>query len=100
MTDFYKMMEEVNELHSTINQYRKEGRYEEATALATDNRAALAKRRSLTSAQKQFRALRNDMELIRRSKELTADEKRTRINNMLARRNNLAARMIRRFEEQ
>ena len=93
-------MQEVDELQSTINQYRKEGRYEEAAALASDNRAALAKRKSLTSAQRQFRALRNDMELVRRSKVLSADEKRERINNMLARRNNLASKMIQRFETQ
>lgn len=100
MTDFYKLLEQVNSLQATINRYRKEGRYEDATELQQENRQALAGRQQLNAAQKQFRALRNEMQLIMRDRTLTAEGKRERIDRLLARRNNLASQMIHRFEMQ
>ncbi|GAA4493425.1 LPD38 domain-containing protein [Pseudaeromonas paramecii] len=100
MTDFYKLLEQVNSLQATINRYRKEGRYEDATELLQENRQALAGRQQLNAAQKQFRALRNEMQLIMRDRTLTAEGKRERVDRLLARRNNLASQMIHRFEMQ
>ena len=100
MTDFYKLLEQVNSLQATINRYRKEGRYEDATELLQENRQALSGRQQLNAAQKQFRALRNEMQLIMRDRTLTAEGKRERIDRLLARRNNLASQMIHRFEMQ
>lgn len=99
MSDYYDMLGQVSELYSTIRQYQKEGRTEDARKLIEENRAELAKRPALTTAQKQFRALRNEMELINRSKILTADQKRERLDRLLERRNNLASKLVSRFGE-
>ena len=97
MTDFYQLLDEANQIYYTARQYQKEGHVEEAQELLNDNRNKLAGRKSLTEAQKQFRQIRNEMELIQRDRNLNSDEKRDRIDRLLSKRNNFAAKLIKRF---
>ena len=60
-------------------------------------RNKLAGRKTMTNAQKQFRQIRNEMELIQRDRNLNSDQKRERIDRLLSKRNNFAAKLIKRF---
>ena len=97
MTDFYQLLDEANQVYSTIRQYQKEGRMGDAQEMLEENRNKLAGRKTLTNAQKQFRQIRNEMELIQRDRNLNSDEKRERIDRLLSKRNNFAAKLIKRF---
>lgn len=98
MQDFYRMVDEANQVYDTILQYRKEGRIDEASALLEENKTKLAGRKTLNKAQLQFRALRNEMSLIQRDKLLNSEQKRDRLDRLLKRRNDFAAQLIQRFE--
>ena len=97
MTDFYQLLDEANQVYATIRQYQKEGRMEDAQELLQDNRSKLAGRKALSNAQKQFRAIRNEIELIQRDRNLNSDQKREHIDRLLSKRNNFAAKLIKRF---
>ena len=97
MTDFYQLLDEANQVYSTIRQYQKEGRMGDAQEMLEENRNKLAGRKTMTNAQKQFRQIRNEMELIQRDRNLNSDEKRERIDRLLSKRNNFAAKLIKRF---
>ena len=97
MTDFYQLLDEANQVYYTARQYQKEGQVEEAQELLNDNRNKLAGRKTLTNAQKQFRQIRNEMELIQRDRILTSEQKRARIDVLLEKRNNFASKLIDRF---
>jgi hypothetical protein len=97
MTDFYQLLDESNQIYATIRQYNKEGRTDDARELLDENRTKLAGRKSMSHAQKQFTALRNEITLIQRDRILNSDEKRQRIDKLLARRNNMASNLMQRF---
>lgn len=97
MTDFYQLLDESNQVYSTIRQYQKEGRMGDAREMLEENRNKLAGRKTMTNAQKQFRQIRNEMELIQRDRNLNSDQKRERIDRLLSKRNNFAAKLIKRF---
>lgn len=89
MEEFYRMLNEVNQLKRTVDQYRSEGLTEKANELLEEQGGILKSRRSLSRTQQQIRVVRNKIELIQRDRTLTAEEKRRRIDEMLARRNDL-----------
>lgn len=89
MEEFYRMLNEVNQLKRTVDQYRSEGLTDKASELLEEQGGILKSRRSLSRTQQQVRVVRNRIELIQRDRTLTAEEKRRRIDEMLARRNDL-----------
>jgi len=81
-TDFYNMMNEVNQLSATINAYKKEGRGDKAAELMRDNAQKLSTKRVLSNTNKQVRKLRKQIGVISRSN-LSASDKRKRVNMLL-----------------
>ncbi|MEL1213773.1 LPD38 domain-containing protein [Aeromonas caviae] len=94
MEEFYRMLNEVNQLKRTVDQYRSEGLTDKARELLEEQGGILKARRSLSRTQQQIRVVRNKIELIQRDRTLTAEEKRRRIDEMLARRNDLVYQAV------
>lgn len=94
MEEFYRMLNEVNQLKRTVDQYRSEGLTEKVNELLEEQGGILKSRRSLSRTQQQIRVVRNKIELIQRDRTLTAEEKRRRIDEMLARRNDLVYQAV------
>ncbi|TNI07429.1 hypothetical protein CF104_03905 [Aeromonas jandaei] len=94
MEQFYQMLNEVNQLKRTVDQYRSEGLTDKAKELLDEQGRILRSRSSLSRTQQQIRVLRNNIELLQRDKVLSADEKRRRIDALLARRNDLVYRAV------
>ncbi|WP_165707477.1 LPD38 domain-containing protein [Pectobacterium polaris] len=94
--DFYRMMTEANQINSTINSYRKQGRQDEANELLQDNREKLSQRKAFTATQKQVKQLNDQIELTRIDRILTADQKRERIDRLMAKRNMLIQQTVKR----
>ncbi|CAB5657639.1 DNA primase TraC [Aeromonas hydrophila] len=95
MEEFYRMLNEVNQLKRTVAQYRSEGLTEKANELLDGQGGILKSRLSLSRTQQQVRVVRNKIELIQRDRTLAAEEKRRRIDALLARRNNLVYQAVR-----
>lgn len=94
--DFYRMMTQVNQINSTINSYRKQGRIEDAQELQAENRDKLSQRKGLTATQTEIRQLNNRIELVRIDRLLTAEQKRERIDRFMAQRNKLVQQAVER----
>ncbi|HGM6885884.1 TPA: hypothetical protein ACKQDQ_001949 [Serratia marcescens] len=94
--DFYRMMTQVNQIQSTINSYRKQGRIEDAQELQAENREKLSQRKELTATQTELRQLKNRIELVRIDRILTAEQKRERIDRFMAQRNKLVQQAVER----
>lgn len=94
MEEFYRMLNEVNQLKRTVDQYRSEGLTDKARELLEEQGGILKSRRSLSRTQQQVRVVRNKIELIQRDKTMAAEEKRRRIDEMLARRNDLVLQAV------
>ncbi len=94
MEEFYRMLNEVNQLKRTVDQYRSEGLTDKANELLEEQGGILKSRRSLSRTQQQVRVVRNRIELIQRDRTMTAEEKRRRIDEMLARRNDLVYQAV------
>lgn len=94
--DFYRMMTEANQINSTINSFRKQGRGDDANELIEDNRGKLSQRQGLTATQKQVKALNAQIEMMRRDRILTADQKREKIDRLMATRNKLVQQAVER----
>lgn len=94
MEEFYRMLNEVNQLKRTVDQYRSEGLTDKANELLDEQGGILKSRRSLSRTQQQVRVVRNKIELIQRDKIMTAEEKRRRIDELLSRRNDLVYQAV------
>ncbi|HDL7460361.1 TPA: hypothetical protein PXN49_000919 [Yersinia enterocolitica] len=94
--DFYRMMTEANQINSTINSFRKQGRGDDASELIEDNRGKLSQRQGLTATQKQVKALNAQIEMMRRDRILTAEQKREKIDRLMATRNKLVQQAVER----
>ncbi|HDI3147810.1 TPA: hypothetical protein PMB01_001632 [Vibrio cholerae] len=97
LDDFYKMMSEAEELYRTVNDFRKEGRFERANELLEERGQILNARKPLKDTQKLIKQLNNEVNLILRDGILTAEEKRERITRKLQQRNALVAQAVRRI---
>lgn len=95
MEEFYRMINEVNQLKRTIDQYRGEGEDDKADELLEEQGGILKARRHLSRTQQQIRVLRNHIELLLRDRTLSAEEKRQRIDRLLASRNTLVNNTVR-----
>ncbi|MHC9247752.1 LPD38 domain-containing protein [Aeromonas jandaei] len=94
MEQFYQMLNEVNQLKRTIDQYRSEGLTDKANELLDEQGGILKSRRSLSRTQQQVRVVRNKIELIQRDRTMNSEEKRRRIDELLARRNDLVYQAV------
>ncbi|KFN19053.1 LPD38 domain-containing protein [Aeromonas bestiarum] len=94
MEEFYRMLNEVNQLKRTVDQYRSEGLTDKVNELLEEQGGILKSRRSLSRTQQQVRVVRNKIELIQRDKTMAAEEKRRRIDELLARRNDLVYQAV------
>jgi hypothetical protein len=94
MEEFYRMLNEVNQLKRTVDQYRSEGLTDKANELLEEQGGILKSRRSLSRTQQQVRVVRNKIELLQRDRTLAAEEKRRRIDELLARRNDLVYQAV------
>ncbi|WP_421257654.1 LPD38 domain-containing protein [Aeromonas sp. 600886] len=94
MEQFYQMLNEVNQLKRTVDQYRSEGLDDKANELLEEQGGILKSRLSLSRTQQQVRVVRNKIELIQRDRTMNAEEKRKRIDELLARRNDLVYRAV------
>ncbi|MCQ4052373.1 LPD38 domain-containing protein [Aeromonas sp. SG16] len=94
MEQFYQMLNEVNQLKRTIDQYRSEGLTDKANELLDEQGGILKSRRSLSRTQQQVRVVRNKIELIQRDRTMNAEDKRRRIDELLARRNDLVYQAV------
>ncbi|MEH8151374.1 LPD38 domain-containing protein [Aeromonas caviae] len=94
MEEFYRMLNEVNQLKRTVDQYRSEGLTDKARELLEEQGGILKSRRSLSRTQQQVRVVRNKIELIQRDRTMSADEKRRRIDGLLSRRNDLVYQAV------
>ncbi|AZU47968.1 hypothetical protein C3B79_2197 [Aeromonas hydrophila] len=92
--EFYQMLNEVNQLKRTVDQYRSEGLPDRANELLDEQGGILKSRRSLSRTQQQVRVVRNRIELIQRDRTMNAEEKRRRIDELLARRNDLVYQAV------
>lgn len=95
MEDFYRMLNEVNQLKRTVDQYRGEGEDDKADELLEEQGGILKARRHLSLTQQQIRVLRSHIELLQRDRTLSAEEKRQRIDRLLASRNTLVYNTVR-----
>lgn len=94
MEEFYRMLNEVNQLKRTVDQYRSEGLTDKADELLDEQGGILKSRSSLSRTQQQVRVVRNKIELIQRDRTMNAEEKRRRIDELLARRNDLVYQAV------
>ncbi|CAD7530569.1 hypothetical protein KBAH04_17990 [Aeromonas hydrophila] len=94
MEQFYQMLNEVNQLKRTVDQYRSEGLTDKANELLDEQGGILKSRSSLSRTQQQVRVVRNRIELIQRDRTLAAEEKRRRIDELLSRRNDLVYQAV------
>lgn len=94
MEEFYRMLNEVNQLKRTVDQYRSEGLTDKANELLDEQGGILRSRSSLSRTQQQIRVLRNRIELLQRDRVLSAEEKRRRIDELLSRRNDLVYQAV------
>ena len=94
--DFYKMMTEASEVYSTVRDYRRQGRVEDAMELARENQGKLAARQVLNHTQTQVRQLNQRIEMIKASKTLTPDQKRAQIDKAFDARNKLVQMVVKR----
>jgi len=94
--DFYKMMTEASEVYSTVRDYRKQGRVDDANELARENTGKLAARTVLNHTQTQVRQLNQRIEMIKASKQLTPDQKREQIDKAFDARNKLVQMVVKR----
>lgn len=99
MEQFYQMLNEVNQLKRTVDQYRSEGLDDKANELLDEQGGILKSRRSLSRTQQQVRVVRNKIELIQRDRTMNAEEKRKRIDELLARRNDLVYQAVNKNRE-
>ena len=92
-TDFYDMLQEVEQLHRTVRSYAKEGKVDEARALLEENRDKLRHRPALGFARQQLGNVRKQMDAVYRDTAMSAEAKREKLNTLQARANTIARRV-------
>jgi hypothetical protein len=87
----YTMLEEANEIFSTINRYREQGRASDARELLVNNRDKLAARTRLNRIATRVRAVNNQMQMVLYNPSMSPAVKRERLDVLTARKNELTA---------
>ena len=91
-TDFYNALKEAREVYATVTDYRREGRAEDAQALAKENMGALRARPRLETTQERLSGIRKQIGAVMRDTSLSGAEKRQRIEALRERSNQIARR--------
>ena len=73
---------EVDQIHRTINSYRKTGERDKAKELRDDSKAKLRQRKRLQAAKKRLRTIKEKMERTKRNRLLTPEQKRERLDKL------------------
>lgn len=94
----YEMLDESNQIYSTINRLRRETRFEEANALQQANRSKLAVRARLNNIATRVRNVNAQIRIIQHNKALSPQEKRERIDLLIERKNRFT-RQVQKFED-
>jgi len=86
LTKLYNLTSDLNQINSTINDYRVLGKREEARELLADNRSKLRFRKALNRTKTKISKINRRIERILASTTLTAEQKRSQINNLSQRK--------------
>jgi N12 class adenine-specific DNA methylase/GGDEF domain-containing protein len=95
--EFYEMTVETAKIYSTIKEYRKRGRKEDADTMLRENLAKLRARPQLAAVQKRLQDINNRIRLVWSSRELTREEKQSRVDKLNAERNRLQKLAVERY---
>jgi hypothetical protein len=94
-TQFYEMLREAEQIQRTINAYKKEGRFDLANELRTENADKLKVRKYLNKTNDKLSDVRKQIDAIYRS-DLSPEQKRTRINSLMEKQNNTVQAIVKR----
>jgi hypothetical protein len=97
-TDLYDFLEEVNQIHASINSRMKEGRREDARELKTEERGKLKYRKALSRSSDKLSDIRARINKIQQRTDLSPQEKREKIDRMLRLKAKVAKRAAERSE--
>ncbi|EOV3371228.1 hypothetical protein OSZ62_17040 [Edwardsiella ictaluri] len=92
--DFYRMMQQANQVYGTVQRWKREHRLQESRALQRERRYILASRPRLNRTQQQVRQLNSQIQMVQLHTGLSAEEKRHRIDRLLARRNRIVQQAV------
>ncbi|EOV0998732.1 LPD38 domain-containing protein [Edwardsiella piscicida] len=92
--DFYRMMQQANQVYGTVQRWKREHRIQDSRALSVEKRGVLASRRRLNRTQREVRQLNSQIQLVQLHTSLSAEEKRQRIDRLLARRNRIVQQAV------
>ncbi|WGE27643.1 hypothetical protein PHA77_08960 [Edwardsiella tarda] len=95
--DFYRMMQQANQVYGTVQRWKRERRLQDSRALQREQRHILASRPRLNRTQQQVRQLNSQIQMIQLHTRLSAEEKRQRIDKLLARRNHIVQQAVTRM---
>ncbi|WP_370550061.1 hypothetical protein NMD68_07710 [Edwardsiella tarda] len=95
--DFYRMMQQANQVYGTVQRWKRERRLQDSRALQREQRHILASRPLLNRTQQQVRQLNSQIQMIQLHTRLSAEEKRQRIDKLLARRNHIVQQAVKRM---
>lgn len=88
--DIYDMAKEVNQIHASVEQMKKEGKGEEAVALVEKYEDKLMMRGVLEATTDRLGKINKAMDQITASRTLTKEEKRKQVDELIATRNDIA----------
>ena len=94
-SDYWKVRKEIEAVHRSINQLKKDGLKDEAKELAEDHKELVAARGAIQRTSKELARMSKEQGAIYKSMVLTPEEKRRRLDNLQAKRNALTRRTMR-----
>jgi hypothetical protein len=97
-TQFYDMLNEVNQISKTINAYKKEGAEDKAKALTEQYADKLKFKKELTKTGKTVSELRKQIDVIYRSNK-SPEEKRQLIDETMLKSNAVVRKAVQRSHE-
>jgi hypothetical protein len=103
MQEFYEMKKEVDQVHATIQKFRKEGDTQGVKRLVEAHPAALSTYPAAAKIGEHLGKMRQAMAQVNASTTLTPDQKRQRLDVLMAQINRVAAQtapLVRRYESQ
>jgi len=100
MNDFYRYLNEVNEIAATAKSYKDEGRLQESQQLKQEHARLLSYKPKLSAVQTELRQAKAKIEMIMNDKILTGEQKRARIDKVIAQRNALVSKVVERMRDE
>lgn len=93
VNEFYKSAEEVDRKWQDVKFYQRLGKFDEARALAMENKDVIALRGMYSQAQRAIATLNREMRRIEVAEGMDSAEKRTRLDELAARKSEIARRV-------